>query len=73
MSSVVVGLLWTNILDKDGLLNSTFKALKWITANSVLDRSLAAAFSAMAVTIWSGLSYYMLIYLANIANRQHII
>ena len=31
MSSVVVGLLWTNILDKDGLLNGTFKALKWIT------------------------------------------
>ena len=31
MSSVVVGLLWTNILDKDGLLNGTFKALKWIS------------------------------------------
>lgn len=69
MSSVVVGLLWTNILDKDGLLNGTFKALKWITTPIpfLTDRWLLL-FSAMAVTIWSGLGYYMLIYLANIAN-----
>ena len=68
MSSVVVGLLWTNILDKDGLLNGTFKALKWITTPIpfLTDRWLLL-FSAMAVTIWSGLGYYMLIYLANIA------
>ncbi|WP_217625321.1 MULTISPECIES: carbohydrate ABC transporter permease [Bifidobacterium] len=69
MSSVVVGLLWTNILDKDGLLNGTFKALKWISTPIpfLTDRWLLL-FSAMAVTIWSGLGYYMLIYLANIAN-----
>ena len=65
MSSVVVGLLWTNILDKDGLLNGTFKA----QAGTPIGLTIALLlFSAMAVTIWSGLGYYMLIYLANIAN-----
>ena len=35
--------------------------------NSFLTDRWLLLFSAMAVTIWSGLGYYMLIYLANIA------
>ncbi|RGU87790.1 carbohydrate ABC transporter permease [Bifidobacterium adolescentis] len=69
MSSVVVGLIWTNLLDSHGLINGVFQALKWITnpIPFLTDRWLLL-FSAMCVTIWSGLGYYMIIYLSNIAN-----
>lgn len=69
MSSVVVGLIWTNLLDTRGFINGVFQALKWITTPIpfLTDRWLLL-FSAMCVTVWSGLGYYMIIYLANIAN-----
>lgn len=69
MSSVVVGLIWTNLLDSRGLINGLFQALKWIeTPIPFLTDRWLLLFSAMCVTIWSGLGYYMIIYLANIAN-----
>ncbi|MEK0306834.1 carbohydrate ABC transporter permease [Bifidobacterium favimelis] len=69
MSSVVVGLIWTNLLDTKGLINNLFKALHWISkpVPFLVDRWLLL-FSAMLVTIWTGLGYYMMIYLASIAN-----
>lgn len=69
MSSVIVGLIWTNLLDSRGLVNSIFKALRWITEPIpfLTDRWLLL-FSAMLVTIWTGLGYYMVIYLSALAN-----
>ncbi|NEE02641.1 carbohydrate ABC transporter permease [Phytoactinopolyspora halotolerans] len=69
MSVVIIGLIWTNLLDSRGLVNSL---LQWIGAIDspipfLTDRWLLL-FSAMMVTVWSGLGYYMVIYLAALAN-----
>jgi len=69
MSSVIVGLIWTNLLDSRGLVN---QALDWLGVISapvpfLSDRWLTL-FSAMLVTVWTGLGYYMVIYLAAMAN-----
>ncbi len=70
--SVVSGLIWTNMLSARGLINSIFKALHWITEPIpfLQDRWLLL-FSAMIVTVWGGLGYYMVIYLAALANIDH--
>lgn len=69
MSAVVVGLIWTNLLDSRGLINTL---LNWLSIVSepvpfLTDRWLLL-FSAMFVTVWMGLGYYMVIYLAALAN-----
>ena len=53
MSAVVVGMIWTNLLDSAGLVNSVLKALKIISK---------------PIPIWLGLGYYMVIYLTALAN-----
>lgn len=69
MSSVVVGLIWTSLLDKRGLINEVLQSLKVISAPIpfLTDRWLLL-FSAMLVTVWTGLGYYMVIYLSALAN-----
>lgn len=69
MSAVVVGLIWTNLLDSRGLINSVLQAFHVITEPFpfLTDRWLTL-FSAMFVTIWLGLGYYMIIYLSALAN-----
>ncbi|MFI7130923.1 carbohydrate ABC transporter permease [Nonomuraea sp. NPDC050153] len=69
MSPVIVGLIWTNMLDKRGLVNELLGTLKAVTAPVpfLTDRWLLL-FSAMFVTVWMGLGYYMVIYLAALAN-----
>ncbi|ADI03952.1 MalF-type ABC sugar transport systems permease component [Streptomyces bingchenggensis BCW-1] len=69
MSPVVVGLIWTNMLDKRGLVNALFDTLHLVTepVPFLSDRWLLL-FSAMFVTVWTGLGYYMVIYLAALAN-----
>lgn len=69
LSAVVVGLIWTNLLDSRGLINSIFQSLHWISEPIpfLTDRWLTL-FSAMFVTIWLGLGYYMIIYLSALAN-----
>ncbi|MFK4267504.1 carbohydrate ABC transporter permease [Streptomyces milbemycinicus] len=69
MSPVVVGLIWTNMLDKRGLVNALFDTLHLVTESVpfLSDRWLLL-FSAMFVTVWTGLGYYMVIYLAALAN-----
>lgn len=69
MSAVVVGLIWTNLLDRRGLVNEVLATLD-VVASPVpflTDRWLLL-FSAMFVTVWMGLGYYMVIYLAALAN-----
>lgn len=64
MSAVVVGMIWTNLLDSAGLVNSVLKALKIISKPvPFLTDRWGVLFSSMFVTIWLGLGYYMVIYL----------
>lgn len=69
MSPVIVGLIWTNLLDRRGLVNELFATLSLIAEPIpfLTDRWLLI-FSAMFVTIWTGMGYYMVIYLAALAN-----
>lgn len=69
MSAVVVGLIWTNLLDRRGLVNETLQWMRAIAAPVpfLTDRWLLL-FSAMFVTVWMGLGYYMVIYLAALAS-----
>jgi putative chitobiose transport system permease protein len=68
-SIVVVGLIWTWLLDSRGLVNSMLRALKVISEPiPFLTDETLLLISAMLVTVWKGLGYYMIIYLAALAN-----
>lgn len=64
-SIVVVGLIWTWLLDTRGLVNDVLAALGILKTPIpfLTDRWLLLV-SAMLVTVWKGLGYYMVIYLA---------
>lgn len=69
MSAVVVGMIWTNLLDSQGLINSILKGAGIIDeAIPLLTNRWGILFSSMFVTIWLGLGYYMVIYLTALAN-----
>ncbi|WP_431836640.1 carbohydrate ABC transporter permease [Cellulomonas sp. Y8] len=69
MSAVVVGLIWTNLLDRRGLVNEVLATLDLVAAPvPFLTGRWLLLFSAMFVTVWMGLGYYMVIYLAALAN-----
>ncbi len=66
-SLVVSGLVWKWVYEEKGLLNH------FLLATGITDTPVAfltdpgnALFSVMAVTAWSGLGYYMVIYLAGL-------
>ncbi|QUQ72057.1 sugar ABC transporter permease [Kutzneria sp. CA-103260] len=64
-SIVVVGLIWTWMLDTRGLINDVLGALGWLkTPIPFLTDQWLLLVSAMTVTVWKGLGYYMVIYLA---------
>ncbi len=66
-SIVVVGLLWRWLYDESGLLNYVLLGLRVIHApvHWLSDPSLAL-YAVMGVTLWKGLGYYMVIYLAGL-------
>ncbi|MEU7583255.1 sugar ABC transporter permease [Streptomyces sp. NPDC041068] len=66
-SIVVVGLIWVWMLDERGLVNAVLEAVGVGRVGFLSDQWLLL-FSAMAVTVWKGLGYYMIIYLAALAN-----
>ncbi|WP_445528135.1 carbohydrate ABC transporter permease [Streptomyces cyslabdanicus] len=66
-SVVVVGLIWVWLLDERGLVNSLLEAVGAGKVGFLSDQWLLLL-SAMAVTIWRGLGYYMIIYMAALAN-----
>lgn len=68
-SAVVVALIWTWLLDEQGMVNNLAQALGVITEPIpfLTDRWLVI-FSAISLTVWKGLGYYMIIYLAALAN-----
>ncbi len=65
ISMVVAGFAWKWLYADAGLLNQTLKVLgipsiDWLTSPAI------ALFSVMAVTVWKGLGYYMVVYLAGL-------
>jgi putative chitobiose transport system permease protein len=68
-SMVVVGLVWTWLLQSDGLVNWALQSLRLVSEPlPFLTDSTLLLFSAMFVTVWKGLGYYMVVYLAALAN-----
>ena len=64
-SIVVVGLIWTWLLDTRGLVNDVLTALGVLkTPIPFLTDEWLLLASSMLVTVWKGLGYYMVIYLA---------
>ncbi|MEN3584248.1 MULTISPECIES: carbohydrate ABC transporter permease [unclassified Streptomyces] len=66
-SIVVVGLIWVWLLDDRGLVNNLLETVG-VGRISFLGDQWLILLSAMAVTVWKGLGYYMIIYLAALAN-----
>lgn len=65
ISMVVAGIAWKWLYAGNGFLNQLLRSLglepvSWLTSPDL------AIFSVMAVTIWKGLGYYMVIYLAGL-------
>ncbi|XFA72277.1 sugar ABC transporter permease [Thermosynechococcaceae cyanobacterium Okahandja] len=67
ISMVVAGIAWRWLYAPNGLLNQLLQGLHlsregipWLTSPKL------ALFSVMAVTVWKGLGYYMVIYLAGL-------
>jgi len=74
-SMVVVGLIWTWLLASDGLINQVLQALRIVQGPlPFLTDSRLLLLSSMFVTVWKGLGYYMVVYLAalgNVSRDQH--
>ncbi|MEU6979274.1 MULTISPECIES: sugar ABC transporter permease [unclassified Streptomyces] len=68
-SAVVVGLVWGWMLDDRGLLNGLLQQLGLADrpVSFLTDRWLLL-FSAIGLTVWKGLGYYMVIYLSALGN-----
>ncbi|MFF4406489.1 carbohydrate ABC transporter permease [Streptomyces sp. NPDC001262] len=66
-SVVVVALIWVWMLDDRGLINGLLQ-LAGAGPVDFLGGSWMLLFSAMALTVWKGLGYYMVVYLAALAN-----
>jgi len=63
-SSVVVGLSWQWLLADDGLVNTWLEKAHLIkSAVPFLSDSWLILFSAMGLTLWKGLGWYMIFYL----------
>jgi putative chitobiose transport system permease protein len=67
ISMVVAGIAWRWLYSETGLLNQFLRwshlsqdGIPWLTSPQM------ALFSVMAVTVWKGLGYYMVIYLAGL-------
>jgi putative chitobiose transport system permease protein len=68
-SAVVVGLMWTWLLDDRGVINNVAGALHVLQhpLPFLTDRWLVVL-SAISLTVWKGLGYYMIVYLAALGN-----
>lgn len=68
-SVVVVGIIWSWLFDSRGLVNETFQflGLTQSPVNFLINRWLIII-SAALLTVWKGLGYYMVIYLAALGN-----
>jgi multiple sugar transport system permease protein len=61
--------IWNWMLDTNGLINSLALRLDFVTsAVPFLTHRWLIIFSAISLTVWKGLGYYMVIYLAALTN-----
>ncbi|MCD0484259.1 carbohydrate ABC transporter permease [Streptacidiphilus sp. ASG 303] len=68
-SMVVAGLIWSWLLSSDGLVNSLLRGLHLVDAPlPFLTDARMLLLGSMAMTVWKGLGYYMVVYLAALAN-----
>ena len=68
-SLVVISLAWSAILKDQGMVNVTLTEMGLIDQPiSFLTGRWTLLLCAMAVTLWSGIPYYMIMYLAALAN-----
>lgn len=68
-STVVVSLAWQFLLRSDGLVNSVLSQMNLVQeAIPFLSDRWALMFSAIALTVWKGLGYYMVLYIAALGN-----
>lgn len=70
ISMVVAGIAWKWLYAQNGLLNQLLKQLGISATEGIpwLTSPKWAIFSVMAVTVWKGLGYYMVIYLAGLQS-----
>lgn len=70
ISMVVAGIAWRWLYAQNGLLNQFLKQLGILSTGGIpwLTSPKFALFSVMAVTVWKGLGYYMVIYLAGLQS-----
>lgn len=68
ISMVVAGIAWKWLYAGNGLFNQLLKQLGFEAGIPWLTSPDWAIFSVMAVTIWKGLGYYMVIYLAGLQS-----
>lgn len=68
-SVVVVGIIWAWIFDSRGVINQTLTALGMVDhpINFLVDRWWLIT-CAILLTVWKGLGYYMVVYLAALGN-----
>lgn len=68
-SVVVVGIIWSWLFDSRGLINQSLQFLHLTDQpiNFLIDRWLILL-SAISLTVWKGLGYYMVVYLAALTN-----
>ncbi|MFC8302584.1 carbohydrate ABC transporter permease [Specibacter sp. NPDC057265] len=70
-STVVVGLAWQMLLASDGQINTILTQLRVVQeALPFLSDRWLILFSAMVLTLWKGLGYYMVLYMAALANVE---
>ncbi|MEV0168601.1 carbohydrate ABC transporter membrane protein 1 (CUT1 family) [Nonomuraea fuscirosea] len=68
-SAVVVALIWGWLLDDRGLINGLAQGLGVVTTPvPFLTERWLLLFSAISLTVWKGLGYYMIIYLSALGN-----
>ncbi|WP_083603121.1 carbohydrate ABC transporter permease [Bowdeniella nasicola] len=68
-SVVVVGIIWSWLFDSRGVINEAIQMLGLTDrpVNFLVDRWLLI-FTAISLTVWKGIGYYMVIYLAALGN-----
>ena len=68
ISMVVAGIAWRPIYAENGIFNQFLAQLGLKQGIAWLANPKVAIFSVMAVTVWKGLGYYMVIYLAGLQS-----
>lgn len=68
-SMIAISIMWEFLFDPDGVINTLLMNWGWIKQPIyfLLDKKLAMP-SLMFVTIWQGLGYYMMLYLAGLQS-----